>query len=251
MMKDKNGVQIKAGDIVKIEGAFFKNDNGLYYVEQDGTNKAYCGRDHLTLYKICKNGKLSTTKYNICFFPIISTVSNHAKTAQANAWNKEHATIEIVYNVDNSKVIEKFEEEARQAKESSDYYKLRGCSESFTKCYDYSFEYYHTAAERMKAEKEQPKEEEAPTETAPEATETFVKDKAEEIHTEDAGTDEAEKIHTEGKKRYVETYTQPSTGQRIAVEEVGEKYYNVYGYDTKEVVKAGGFETIEKAREMM
>lgn len=156
-MKDNNDVQIKAGDIVKIEGAFFKNDNGLYYVEQDGTNKTYCGGDSLTLYKICKNGKLSTAKYNICFFPIRSTVSDYVKTAQANAWNKEHATIEVVYNVDNSNVIERFEEEARRAKEASDYYKLRGYSESYTKCYDYSFEYYHAAAERMKAEKGQPK----------------------------------------------------------------------------------------------
>lgn len=162
VMKDKNDVQIKAGDIVKIEGAFFKNDNGLYYVEQDGTNKAYCGGDSLTLYKICKNGKLSTAKYNICFFPIRSTVSDYVKTAQANAWNKEHATIEVVYNVDNSTVIERFEEEARRAKEASDYYKLRGYSESYTKIYDDSFEYYHAAAERMKAEKEQPKEEEEP-----------------------------------------------------------------------------------------
>lgn len=155
-MKDKNDVQIKAGDIVRIEGAFFKNDNGLYYVEQDGTNKVYRGGDSLTLYKICKNGKLSTAKHNICFFPIHSTVSDAIKTAQANAWNKEHATIEVVYNVDNSNVIERFEEEARRAKEASDYYKLRGYSESYTKCYDYSFEYYHAAAERMKAEKEQP-----------------------------------------------------------------------------------------------
>ena len=155
-MKDKNDVQIKAGDIVKIEGAFFKNDNGLYYVEQDGTNKAYCGGDSLTLYKICKNGKLSTAKYNICFFPIHSTVSDHVKAAQVNAWNKEHATVEIVYNVDNSKVVERFEEEARWAKEASDYYKLRGYSESYTKSYYDSFEYYHAAAERMKAEKEQP-----------------------------------------------------------------------------------------------
>lgn len=161
-MKDKNNVQVKAGDIVRIEGAFFKNDNGLYYVEQDGTNKAYCGGDNLTLYKICKNGKLSTTKHNICFFPIHSTVSDYVKTAQANAWNKEHATIEVVYNVDNSNVIERFEEEARRAKEASDYYKLRGYSESYTKSYYDSFEYYHAAVERMKAEKEQTKEEEKP-----------------------------------------------------------------------------------------
>lgn len=195
-MKDKNDVQIKAGDIVKIEGAFFKNDNGLYYVEQDGTNKAYCGGDNLTLYKICKNGKLSTTKHNICFFPIHSTVSDYVKTAQANAWNKEHATIEVVYNVDNSNVIERFEEEARRAKEASDYYKLRGYSESYTKCYDYSFEYYHAAAERMKAEKEQPKEEEKP-ETMADNTNTTAEVKELEKATSNAQEESNNKMTVE------------------------------------------------------
>ena len=31
-MFDKNGVEIRTGHIVKVTGAFFKNDNGLYYV---------------------------------------------------------------------------------------------------------------------------------------------------------------------------------------------------------------------------
>lgn len=32
-MFDKNGHEIKTGDIVEITGAYFKNDNGLYFVE--------------------------------------------------------------------------------------------------------------------------------------------------------------------------------------------------------------------------
>ena len=29
-MLDKNGIEIKTGDVVEITGAYFKNDNGLY-----------------------------------------------------------------------------------------------------------------------------------------------------------------------------------------------------------------------------
>ena len=32
-MLDKNGIEIKTGDVVEITGAYFKNDNGFYYVE--------------------------------------------------------------------------------------------------------------------------------------------------------------------------------------------------------------------------
>ena len=32
-MFDKNGHEIKTGDIVEITGAYFKNDNGLYFVD--------------------------------------------------------------------------------------------------------------------------------------------------------------------------------------------------------------------------
>ena len=33
-MLDKNGIEIKTGDVVEITGAYFKNDNGLYFVER-------------------------------------------------------------------------------------------------------------------------------------------------------------------------------------------------------------------------
>ena len=31
-MLDKNGVEICTGQVVKVTGAFFKNDNGLYVI---------------------------------------------------------------------------------------------------------------------------------------------------------------------------------------------------------------------------
>lgn len=93
-MLDKNGVEIKSGDIVEITGAFFKNDNGLYFVESSPGDPSWSGTDYC-LKKISKAGKISTAKYNICFWPITAFVSDRAKTAKARQWNREHAAIEV------------------------------------------------------------------------------------------------------------------------------------------------------------
>lgn len=93
-MLDKNGVEIKSGDIVEITGAFFKNDNGLYFVESSPGDPSWSGTDNC-LKKISKAGKISTAKYNICFWPITAFVSDRAKTAKARRWNREHAAIEV------------------------------------------------------------------------------------------------------------------------------------------------------------
>ena len=55
-MLDKNGIEIKTGDIVEITGAYFKNDNGLYYVEHSAGDPDWSGSDH-SLRKISKRGK--------------------------------------------------------------------------------------------------------------------------------------------------------------------------------------------------
>lgn len=150
-MNDKNGIRINAGDIVRIEGAFFKNDNGLYFVEQDGTNPGYLADDReVTLKKICRNGKISTGKYNICFFPIKAFVNDKMKCAEAIRWNKAHATIEIVYNIDNSAVIDFFEEEARKRREQAEWYKMRGYAAGTWESYEKTAGYYEAAAVRMK-----------------------------------------------------------------------------------------------------
>ena len=33
-MLDKNGIEMKTGMIVQISGAYFKNDNGTYYIDR-------------------------------------------------------------------------------------------------------------------------------------------------------------------------------------------------------------------------
>ena len=45
MMLDKNGVEIRTGCIVEITGAYFKNDNGLWFVEHSPGDPSWCGSD--------------------------------------------------------------------------------------------------------------------------------------------------------------------------------------------------------------
>ena len=111
-MLDKNGKEIRTGDVVRISGAYFKNDNGTYFVTSSPGDPTWCGRDH-SMTKICRNGRISTAKYNICFWPIGAFVTDRAKRAAANVHNREHATIEVINTIDRTHVIEHFETEAK------------------------------------------------------------------------------------------------------------------------------------------
>lgn len=93
-MTDKNNRTMKTGDVVEITGAYFKNDNGLYFVEHTPGDPNWSGRDHC-LRRIKRNGELSTAKDNICFWPISVYVNSWDKRGAANQWNQEHAEIEI------------------------------------------------------------------------------------------------------------------------------------------------------------
>lgn len=110
-MKDKNGKEIKTGMIVKVSGAFFKNDNGLYFVENSPGDPNWCGRDH-SLRKISKSGKLSIAKYNLLFWPIGVFINNRAKAYEADRWNKAHAEIEVIEIENMAEVKAHFEERA-------------------------------------------------------------------------------------------------------------------------------------------
>ncbi len=93
-MTDKNNRTMKTGDVVEITGAYFKNDNGLYFVEHTPGDPNWSGRDHC-LRRIKRNGELSTAKDNLCFWPIHAFVNSRDKRAAANQWNQEHAEIKI------------------------------------------------------------------------------------------------------------------------------------------------------------
>lgn len=93
-MTDKNNRTMKTGDVVEITGAYFKNDNGLYFVEHTPGDPNWSGRDHC-LRRIKRNGELSTAKDNICFWPIHAFMNSRDKRVAANQWNQAHAEIEI------------------------------------------------------------------------------------------------------------------------------------------------------------
>ena len=116
-MFDKNGVEIRTGHIVKVTGAFFKNDNCLYYVEHSPGDPSWSGRDYC-LKKVCKDGRLSKSARNICFWPIGAFTNDRVKNAQANAWNREHSEIEVVTLPDMSGVVGHFREELEQINSS-------------------------------------------------------------------------------------------------------------------------------------
>lgn len=109
-MTDKNGIEIITGMVVRIENAYCKNDNALYFVHRSPGDPTWCGRDY-SLTKICKNGKPSKGKYNIAFWPLTHFMSDRRKAAEAKAWDKENATIEIVTGIDMQYIIEELQEE--------------------------------------------------------------------------------------------------------------------------------------------
>lgn len=110
-MLDKNGREIKSGDVVKISNAYFKNDNGYWLVENSPGDPGWCGKDHC-LKKISKKGKISVAKYSTCFWPIMICISDRFKAAEAREWNREHAEIEVVDDIDRTEVAERFKEMA-------------------------------------------------------------------------------------------------------------------------------------------
>jgi hypothetical protein len=117
-MNDKNNRPMKTGDVVEITGAYFKNDNGLYFVEHTPGDPNWSGRDHC-LRRIKRNGELSTAKDNICFWPISAFVNSRDKRAAANQWNQEHAEIEIKRFPNTAHIAKFFADEAeKQDKEA-------------------------------------------------------------------------------------------------------------------------------------
>lgn len=121
-MFDKNGVEIKTGDIVKVEGGFFKRDNGLFVVKHVPGDPNWCGKD-ISLTKISKGGKISTTKHKTAFFPIFVTVNDYFKKCEAKEWNKEHATIEVVQIKNMDEVKEHFESKIKEAEDRIEWTK--------------------------------------------------------------------------------------------------------------------------------
>lgn len=93
-MLDKNGHALKVGQLVKIENAYFKNDNGLWIVTRTPETRSWCGKD-VCLHKAKKDGSLSKT-HSICFYPLCTFTNSRFVSEAAKRHNDKYATIEII-----------------------------------------------------------------------------------------------------------------------------------------------------------
>lgn len=149
-MTDKNNIEMRTGDIVKIENAYFKNDNGYYFIDATPGDPSWSGHDY-SLKKIGKRGKISTASHNIAFWPLWACCSDRSKNAAAKQHNDQFATIEVVYDIDNAEVIKHFEEKAAQETEAGNTYKWRfgEDSEVTTTAFNLAA-FFQSIADRMK-----------------------------------------------------------------------------------------------------
>lgn len=118
-MKKTDNSQFKTGDVVRISGAYFQNDNGLYYIEHSPGDPSWCGSDYC-LKKICKNGKISISKYSTAFFPLKSFTNNREKNALANEHNAKNAKMEIVTGINRAEIVQNFQEKAENEKKAAE-----------------------------------------------------------------------------------------------------------------------------------
>jgi hypothetical protein len=104
MLIDKNGIELKTGQIVKIEGGFFKADNGLFRISHSPNDENWSGSDYC-LKKVNKRDfSDSTIKYNLGFWPLMVTVNSREKSIEAKEHNKNNATIEVIGAVKTYKI---------------------------------------------------------------------------------------------------------------------------------------------------
>lgn len=116
-MLDKNGVEIRTGDVVRVSNAYFKNDNGTYLVVHSAGDPSWCGRDHC-LYRLRRDGKISESKYKTTFWPLSAWTNDRWKNAAARDWNAEHAEIEVISFEKRDGAREYFEKKAEELGEA-------------------------------------------------------------------------------------------------------------------------------------
>lgn len=154
---DINGIEMKTGNIVEIKNAFFKNDNGIYFIAHTPGDPTWSGNDY-SLRKMCKNGKISINSRNIAFWPLSAFTNNREKNRECREWNEANATIEIIFSVDNTAVVEHFRNEAEICKKQYDYNILYYGKCSRTDTEKAIYEFYLSLASEMETEKEPIKE---------------------------------------------------------------------------------------------
>lgn len=153
-MLDKNGKEIKTGDVVMISGAYFKTDNGLYFVDRSPGDPAWLGAYH-SLWKLNKNGTLCRSKYRLGSWPLSCYVNSYEKRIEANTWNKKHAEIEIVSFAHMEGIKAHFREEQENTKERFSIFEKRGLVTELILKEKERISFFESVISRLEQEQEQ------------------------------------------------------------------------------------------------
>lgn len=166
--EDKNGIKLEVGQIVKISNAYFKVDNGYYFIEHEPGAPNWIGCDYgLTRINSC-TGALSTGKNTCAFYPLCSFCSDKRKNAAADEWNEKNCQIEVITTIKNDSVIEFFQNElADKEKQTQRDCWNYGEESEIVKKDNVIIEYYKKVIERITKTLEEATEPTEPT-TAPE-----------------------------------------------------------------------------------
>lgn len=108
-MVDNNGIEIRTGQIVEITGAYFKSDNGLYFVACSPGDPSWSGSAY-SLKKISRTGKISKARRSVCLWPIGVFINNFLKAYEVRRWNEEHARIKVTAIPNMEEVAAHFDE---------------------------------------------------------------------------------------------------------------------------------------------
>ncbi len=114
---------LRTGDIVEIKGAYFKSDNGLWFIRRAPGDADWSGSE-CSLLRLCKDGKISRRANNRTFWPLICFVNDRDKKAEAKAWNERNATIRVRTDIESKYVADYFREEADKADKTFRYFKM-------------------------------------------------------------------------------------------------------------------------------
>lgn len=118
MMKDKNGKEMRTGDIVKVGGAYTKRHNGYFVIEHTPGDVSWLGEDY-SLQRLKKNGEYSNGSYTTQFWPLCYFSNNIEHNAAAREHDSKNATIEIVGNINTEFIVAHFEEESKNSMEQA------------------------------------------------------------------------------------------------------------------------------------
>lgn len=149
-MKDTNGIEMETGMIVEIKDAYFKNDNGLWFIDNTPGDPNWCG-DEYSLHKLCKNGKPSTARHKVAFWPLCSFCSDPSRNAAAKEYNEDHAKIIVRTDITTSFLVDYFAEKAESAQKTLDWERRMGHSPKVLAAEEKCVEHYAAVASKLAA----------------------------------------------------------------------------------------------------